>query len=145
MKIHLPSPRQFSRRSSTVSGFTLLEVMIACFVFFLVAFSVLQMTTVSIVAAKSLQRNTVDVGLLAAEVTATNKIYEEGPHSVDYQDLYPDYLWEYNVRQYASNGLYEVEFVVTPKSGGPASATRIKTLVYSKDSPPGVGFGGIKP
>lgn len=145
MKIHPPSQRRFSQRSSTVSGFTLLEVMIACFVFFLVAFSVLQMTTVSIVAAKSLQRNTVDVGLLAAEVTATNKIYEEGLHSVDYQDLYPDYVWEYNVQQVESNGLYEVEFVVTSKSGGPGSTTRIKTLVYSKDSPPGVGFGGIKP
>ena len=145
MKIHFHSDSEQSSKPRGRAGFTLLEVMIACFVFFVVAFSVLQMTTVSIMAAKSLQKNNLDPGMIAAEVTSTNRIYEEGTYSGDFQDIYPDFSWEYTVQQVESNGLFQIEFLVIPKAGGASGAAKITTLVHSPGSTPGVGFGGIKP
>jgi hypothetical protein len=138
-----PQPLSYAAVARRDSGFTLLEVMIACFVFFTVAFSVLQLTTQSLAAAKSLRKRVLDPGMVAAELSITNRL-EEGTVSGDFGDIYPDYSWEYTVQEVESNGLFQVEFVVLPRHGGREEPTRMSALFYRPGSPPGSRFGGIK-
>lgn len=124
-------------------GFTLLEVMIACFVFFVVSFSVLQVTTTGIVAAKSLQKSTLDPGIIAAEVSITNSL-TEGDYSGNFPPPYEDASWQYHVEQVESNGLFRVDFTVFTKAGNAESETKMSTLMFKPGSPQGRGFGGMQ-
>ena len=82
-------------------GFSLLEIMIACAIFFMVAFAILELVTRSLAAARSLQQRDPDPGLIAAEVMA-RPILEEGTESGDFEEHYPDmfpgYRWELEIR-----------------------------------------------
>lgn len=125
-------------------GFTLLEVMIACFVFFVVAFSVLQMMTAALAGARSLQKGKVDpIAMLAAGVTGTNSVFEHTPVSGDFGEDYPDYSYEYLPSQVASNGLWQIEFTVFPKDGGQANPSKLTVLIYCPECPPDPNFGGM--
>jgi Prokaryotic N-terminal methylation motif len=125
-----------------MQGFTLLEVMVACFVFFMVAFAVLELVTRSLVMAKSLQRNTVTPGMVAAELSITNRL-EEGSYSGDFGDIHPDYSWEYFVEEAESNGLFRVDFIIIPKKAG-EEPTKMSTLMYKPGSPAGSRFGRLQ-
>lgn len=129
-------------RSVGFEGFTLLEVMIACFVFFLVAFALLQLTTRSLVAAKSLRKHIVDPGMVAAELSITNRL-EEGSYSGDFGQIYPEYSWQYRVEEIESNGLFKVEFEVIPLGRSDEVPTRMSALFFRPGSPPGARFGGM--
>lgn len=116
--------------------------MIACFVFFLVAFALLQLTTRSLVAAKSLRKRVVDPGMVAAELSITNRL-EEGTFSGDFGEIYPEYSWQYRVEEVESNGLFKVEFEVVPRGGGNETPTRMSALFFRPGSPPGARSGGL--
>ena len=81
-------PRR-SRRSRT--AFSLLEVMIACGIFFMAVFAILAMVSSVLRNARSLRRVELDAGMVAAQVCNTNKLYE-GTESGDFGNLYPGLL-----------------------------------------------------
>src|SRR5258708_6047325 len=71
------------RRSQTTAtiksgygAFSLLEVMIAIAVFFVGVFAILALVSQSLDNARRLQRPTIDAGLLAAQLSLTNKLVE---------------------------------------------------------------------
>lgn len=102
------------------AGFTLLEVMIAMAVFFIVVFAVLGMVVQSLGAARALQRPQPDFSILAAALTLSNTL-EEGFESGDFGELteeYGDYTWERQIIEVGSNGLFQVDFAIQKKTAG---------------------------
>jgi len=132
------NPKPGTRNSKLAAGFTLLEVMIAMFVFFVVVFAVLGMVVQSLGAARALQRPQPDFSILASALTLSN-VLEEGCESGDFGELgdeYRDYDWERCIEEYATNGLYRVRFVITRRgthSGGPAE--EMEVLMYKPGAP----------
>ena len=62
-------------------AFTLLEVIIACAIFFMCAFAVLQLVTRGLSAARSIQQREPDVGLVFAPLS-TNKVFRTSSEEV---------------------------------------------------------------
>lgn len=123
-------------------AFTLLEVMIACFVFFLVAFSVLELTTRSLAAARAIKKPRIDPGMLAALVS-TNQVLEEGVYTLDLSRLGEEYAgfdYRYTVQEFMTNPLFMVTFEVTPRSGGDTEVMR--SFFYRPGSPKSMRAGG---
>ena len=93
-------------------AFTLLEVVIACAIFFMVAFALLELVTRGLVAAKALQQREPDPGIILAALSLTNA-FEEGSMSGNYEDIapgmYPGHRWEAFVTEVGSNGLFQIE------------------------------------
>lgn len=118
----------------TEAGFTLLEVLIAIGIFFIVAFAVLGLMAQGLGAARVLQIRHADAGMLAAELSLTN-ILSEGSDSGDFGDIYPDYHWEREVREVGSNGLFQVDFVVLQRVGRKEVPTTMSILMYRPNSP----------
>lgn len=126
-----------SRFRKKCPGFTLLEVMIACFVFFVVAFSVLQMMTAALAGARSLQKAKIDpISMLAAAVTATNSIYKDETVSGDFGEYYPDYSYTYTPSRVASNGLWQITFRVYARDSDPENGSKLTVLVFCPQCPP---------
>ena len=125
-------PSLVTRSSQPFSGFTLLEVMIAMAVFFIVVFAVLGMVVQSLGAARALQRPQPDFSILASALTLSN-VLEEGVESGDFEDLaeYQDYQWEREIIEVGSNGLFRVDFVIMRKDGGAKNlAESMSVLMY---------------
>ena len=141
------APPSCGRRSG-LNAFTLLEVIIACAIFFMVAFAILGLVTRSLAAARSLQLRHPDAGLLAAALTLTNKL-EEGTASGDFEEFYPGlysgYNWTREVYEAASNGLFQVDFTIyqsSVKKG--ASETKMSILMFRPGSPSRLNPGGSR-
>src|SRR3954467_14727299 len=115
MKIQHQQPR------ATVA-FTLLEVIIACALFFMFAFAVLELVTRGLSAARSIQQREPDPGLVLAPLSLSNKL-EVGTYSGDFEEnypgIYPGYQWTYDVTQPfgETNYLYQVTVSVTGTTG----------------------------
>jgi hypothetical protein len=126
-------------------AFTLLEVMIACAIFFMVAFAILGMVTGGLAQAKALQQRDPDAGILAATLSLTNQL-EEGVESGTFEDLAPGlyrgYRWTREVNEVGSNGLFQVDFIVQGNFGKHRSSeTRLSVLMFRPGSKPGKAFG----
>ena len=132
MKFDQPTRRQDWRR---LHAFTLLEVMIATAIFFMAMFSILALVSQSLRSARMLHRNVPTPGMVAAELSLTNKL-EEGVAEGDFGDLYPDYTWTSDTFLYGSNGLYLIEFVVY--RDGKVDST-MSTLMFRPESTTGIG------
>jgi hypothetical protein len=105
---------------SSIAAFTLLEVMIAMAVFFIVVFAVLGIVAQSLGAARALQRPQPDFSILASQVVLSN-VLEEGFESGDFGELgdeYKGYTWERQIVEVGSNGLFQVDFAIFPSGGG---------------------------
>lgn len=124
------------------SGFTLLEVLIAIGVFFIVSFAVLELVVTSLGAARSLQIRHADAGMLAAELSATNSILEEGIESGDFGDFYPGARWERTVEEIGSNSLFRVDFRVAERIGEKEVTSEMSILLFRPGSPKGRISGG---
>lgn len=129
-----------------LSAFTLLEVLVACTIFFMVAFAILELVTNSLAAARSLQQREPDAGVLAAALSLTNQLLE-GSESGDFEDLYPGlypgYSWSREIIEVSSNSLFRVDFAVYGTSGKRrATETRMSVLMYRPGSPPGSATKG---
>ena len=128
------------------TAFTLLEVIVASAVFFMVAFSVLELMTRSLASARALQDREPNAGMLAAAFSLTNRI-EEGVEQGDFEDLYPGlfpgYRWARETREVASNSLFQVDFIVYRTSKKGPSETTMSILLYRPGSPPGSASGGF--
>src|SRR6266536_695695 len=107
---------------SLKSGFTLLEVIIACALFFMFAFAVLQLVTQGLNAARSIQQHEPDAALILGPFS-TNRVLEAGGDSGDFEELYPGiypgYNWTREVTQPfgETNPLFQVTVVVTGTTG----------------------------
>jgi len=123
----------------SMSAFTLIEVMIAMFIFAIVAFAVLELMVVSVGAARALQMPEADAGMVAAELSLSNNLVEETV-SGDF-DLFPNYSWERDVSEINTNGLYQVDITVVhklPRRG--ATETKMSVLMFRTPTGP-AGFG----
>jgi len=126
-------PRDAKRK--TQNGFTLVEVMIALGIFFMAMFTILGLVANSLRNARALQRQSVGCGMVAAELSLTNKlvdVYESG----DFGNMYPDYRWEREIYEKETNGIFQVDMVVLRRSGG-AVDSKMSILLFRPDSPPG--------
>lgn len=122
-------------------AFTLIEVMIAIAIFFIAVFSILELTSRCLRHARALQQVNVDIGSLASEISLTNRL-EEGVTSGDFGDLHNAYTWTREVRQVASNGLFQVDFTVFWLNEKRPVESRMSILLYRPDSPQ--RFGGLR-
>jgi hypothetical protein len=143
-----PFPRPPVGSSERTNAFTILEVIIACAIFFMVSFAVIEMVIQGLSAARSLQQREPDAGMLAATLSLTNRL-EEGTESGDFEDiapgLYRGYRWERYVEEVGSNSLFKVDFIVYyNRSQGKRkglSESHMSILLYKPGSPPGSASG----
>lgn len=130
-------------------AFTLLEVMVACAIFFMVAFALLELVTRGLVGVRALQEREPDPGIVLA-MYSTNKAWEPMSISGNYEDIapgmYPGYTWELFAEPHMGTNehLYVVEVMSygSKKSGrGPSTAS---TMFFSPNSKPITGLGGVR-
>jgi len=144
-----PSPRS-ARKSHTnsQSAFTLLEVIIACALFFIFAFAVLELVTRGLNAARSIQHHEPDAALILGPF-ATNRVLEVGSLSGDFEDLYPGiypgYTYTLDVTQPfgETNPLFQVTVIVTGKGRKAKTIeSALSTLMFAPDSKLNAPMGG---
>jgi hypothetical protein len=116
-------------------AFTLLEVMIACGIFFIAIFAILALVSNCLRNARALRHIEVDAGMVAAQLSKTNKL-TEGVLSGDFGDTYHEYSWEMVTQEAATNGLYQVDIVVR-KRGLQNPVDTMSVMVYSPESTTG--------
>jgi Tfp pilus assembly protein PilV len=93
------------------NAFSLLECMIAIAAFFIAVFAILGLVSSSLQNARYLQRPMVDPGMLASELSLTNKLVE-GSLSGDFGEVYPGCTWTENITEVQTNRLFEVDYVI---------------------------------
>ena len=126
------SANQSNAWSSRRYAFTLLEVMIACGIFFIAVFAILGLVSNCLRNARALRHIEVDAGMVAAQLSKTNRI-TEGTLTGDFGDSYRDYSWEMDTQEFATNGLYQVDIIVR-KRGLVNPVDTMSVLVYSPES-----------
>ena len=126
-------------------AFTLLEVMVACAIFFMVAFAILELVTRSLSAAKSLQKRDPDPGIVLHALALTNT-FEEGTMTGDYEDIapgmYPGYRWEAFITEVRSNGLFQVDILTYNQRRQRQNPTGISGQFWRPNSKPGSATKG---
>lgn len=124
-----------ARRNSATrkAAFTLIEVMIAGGILFACLFAILALVANSLRNARALQRLPVDAGMLAAELSLTNRL-EEGSDSGDFGDLYRDYEWRRRIYEVDTNGLFEVDFTVIHRTDSQPVESHMSILLYRPNS-----------
>jgi len=121
-------------------AFSLIEVMIACGIFFMATFAILALVSSTLRNARALQRGDVDAGMAASqiyELMKTNR-QTEVSGSGNFGENYPDYTFQFASQQYQSNGLLQVDIVVN-RRGLRKPADTMSIWVYSPDAKSGLG------
>ena len=135
-----PAPATGAARSA----FTLIEVMFAVIAFCTATFAILALVSQSLDMARRLQRPMVDAGLVASEISLTNRLVE-GTASGDLRDLlgesYKGYTWDYAIDEAQTNKLFQAVIVIQ-RGKGPV-VSKMTVLFYRPDSPPGTLDGGM--
>lgn len=128
-------------------AFTLLEVIIAMAIFFVAMFSVMQLMSRGLGMARALQQDLPSPGMIAAELAqlaATNRIDDGGSYSGDFEflapDIYPDFKWEAQTYQFASNGLFKADIVVVGSRDGRLIERSLSVFLFS---PRSATVGGV--
>jgi hypothetical protein len=128
-----------------ISGFTLLEVMFAVVAFCTATFAILALVSQSLEIARRLQRPMVDAGLVASQLSLTNKLVE-GVSSGDLGELlgdsYKGYTWDYAIDEAQTNKLFQVVIAVQSNEGNKPVVSKMAVLFYRPDSPAGSLEGG---
>jgi hypothetical protein len=106
--------------------------MIACGIFFIAVFAILALVSTLLRNARALRHIEVDAGMVAAQLSKTNKL-TEGVLSGDFGDTYHDYSWETVTQEAATNGLYQVDIVVR-KRGLQNPVDTMSVWIYSPES-----------
>jgi len=126
----LPDNNRGEHRSGPVA-FTLIEVMIAITIFFMAMFTILGVVSAGLHAASILRSNGPTAGMVAAQLSLTNKL-EEGSDSGTFGEIYEGYRWNSVTTEAATNGLFQVEFLVSNPEGRPESTLTV--FFYRPDS-----------
>ena len=124
------------------SAFSLLEVMVACGIFFMAVFSILALVSGVLRNARGLRRVELDAGMVAALVSNTNKL-TEGTQSGDFGDLYPGYSWDADTYEVATNGLWQIDIVVR-RRGLQQPADVMSIWLFRPESQTGFGRPTIR-
>ena len=126
------------------AAFTLMEVMVACGIFFMATFAILALVSTTLRNARALQRRDVDAGMAASQVFETLKTnrMEQGSLEGDFGDAYPGYswgaAWDIDWDSGATNGLLKVDIVVNHR-GNRAPVDALTIRVFAPDARSGVG------
>jgi Tfp pilus assembly protein PilV len=119
-------------------AFSLIEVMIAMAVFFMAIFAILDLTTQNIASARRLQSSHVDASSVAASLSLTNFV-EEGPLPPDivaqFHEQYPGYHCAGEIYEVSTNGLFQVDLVVSRGKGNKATDSSMSLLLYRPGRP----------
>jgi len=110
--------------------------MIASGILFMCLFAILAVLSSALRNARMLQNAPLDAGMLAAELSLTNKL-AEGTESGDCGELYPGYHWTRNITEVSSNGLFQVDFVIYRGSGSHAESSSMSVLMFRESARPG--------
>jgi type II secretory pathway pseudopilin PulG len=122
------------RISDRRAAFSLLEVMIALAIFFMVSFSILALVSSSLKNARALRMaGRPNAGMLAAELSLTNKV-EEGIESGDFGDLFPDYTWQREIYEAGTNGLFQADFVIYRRGNRSQPDSQMSIFIYAPGS-----------
>lgn len=122
------------------AALSLIEVMVAMLIFFMVVFAILGMVSNTLRNVRALQQTHVDAGALAAFLTLSNRL-DEGSYSGDFGDLFRDYEYEYEVIP-ITNGLMRVDMTVRGGTGKRPEESTMSILLYMANQPNTVpGFG----
>ena len=108
-------PQLSTFNSQPLRGFSLLEVLIAMAVFFVVVFAILGLVVQSVGAARALQRQHADCGMVAAMFSLSNTL-DEGSYSGDFEGLVPGYNWNAEIFEAGSNGFFQIDISVRSKN-----------------------------
>ncbi|HEX3721128.1 MAG TPA: prepilin-type N-terminal cleavage/methylation domain-containing protein [Verrucomicrobiae bacterium] len=124
------------RRPEDLNAFTLIEVMLAITIFFMAMFAILGVLSSGVRAATLLRNNGPTAGMVVAQLSATNKL-EEGSQSGDFNEIpiYKDYKWVADLREVATNGLFQVDVVVVDGNG--VQVSTLSALLYRPESDTG--------
>lgn len=122
-------------------AFSLIEVMIAAGIFFLATFTILALVSSTLRNTRVLRRIDVDAGMVAAQLFKTNRI-AEGSDSGDFGEYYQDYSWSTEAYEVMTNGLWQVDIVVT-RRGASQPVSAYSVWVFSPDSSTGPFRGGV--
>ena len=118
-------------------AFSMLEVMIAIGIFFTSVFVILQLTSQQLRTARTLQTLDVDTGTLPSLIVMTNAL-EEGPLPLDikagFEEANPGFTCEGMVREYATNGLFQVDYVIYWQREGRVKEARNSILMWRPGS-----------
>jgi hypothetical protein len=117
--------------------------MIASGIFFVAMFAILGLVAQTLRNARILRSTRVDAGMIAAQLTLTNKLFE-GSESGDFGDYYHGYSWISEDNEVMSNGLHQVEFGVI-EAGAQGSHSTMTIYLYRPESPPGRMSGAFGP
>src|SRR5262249_10562008 len=90
------------RGNRSLSAFTLIEVMIACGIFFMATFAILALVASSLRNARALQRGDVDAGMAAAQIFQLLKTNRQADisGSGDFGENHPGYTYEFASGEY---------------------------------------------
>jgi hypothetical protein len=123
-----------------MTGFTLMEVMIAMAIFFMAVFAILELVATNLRNARLLETPRVDCGLAIADLVQTNQL-EEGTQDIDFSKLYPGYSCtqivvpaDDIVPNGDTNGLFHAEYLLKHPDG--TIETNLDALVWKPDSKP---------
>ena len=118
-------------------AFSMLEVMIAIGIFFTSVFVILQLTSQQLRTARSLQTLDVDTGTLPSLIVMTNAL-EEGPLPMEikaaFEDTNPGFSCDGMVHEYATNGLFQVDYVIYWQTEGRVKQARNSILMWRPTS-----------
>jgi hypothetical protein len=125
-------------------AFSLLEVMFAVVAFCTASFAILALVSQSLDHARRLQRPMIDAGLVASELSITNK-FEEGTMSGDLGhllgDSYRGYTYDYAIDEVLSNKMFQAVIIIQ-RNNDRAVVSKMSVLFYRPDSPAGHLDGG---
>ena len=128
------------RHSPLHAAFTLLEVIIACAIFFLVGFAILELVASSLKSARKLQSREPDPGIVPHALSLSNK-WEEGTFSGTFEDIapgmYPGYRFEGEAREIGSNGLWHADLMVYSDRDTKRGPSVISWSFWCPTCPPG--------
>jgi hypothetical protein len=122
-----------------MAALSLIEVMIAMAIFFMVVFAILGMVSTTLRNARVLQRTHIDAGALASFLSLSNRL-EEWVYSGDFGDLYPDYDYSYDVIP-ITNGLVRVDLLVKGQTDRRQEISTMSIFLYLANQPQGTPIG----
>lgn len=136
MRVQQPKPgpdHRWRRRSA----FSLLEVMIAIGIFFMVAFAVLALVSQCLGQARSLELIRTPIGAIASDAMLVTP-HEPGMFNGDFGDIYPDHRWEADVYfpEYVTNETLVAIELGVKRSGQSGPDTELVILKFQPDPPP---------
>ncbi len=119
-------------------AFTLVEVVVASAILVAGLAGILMICSNGLRTARILDRVHVDAGSLAAMLSLTNRL-EEGQGSGDFGEAYPGYRWSREIREVATNSLFQVDFVVYSVQDPKGTESRMRVMLYRPQSNRGIG------